>query len=125
MDEGEGPGCGVLFLGVVTLPALLLVSLLGVVCVRTGAAGAPWSLVGVVCVRTGAPLSLVGVVAILPDGGVVLCLMGDLLLLALELCFDGDNFGEDLGRFLSILKSSSSSSSSKYLTPPLVPKLVV
>ena len=111
VEEGEGPGCGVLFLGVVPLPALLVVSLLGVVCVRTGA------------VR--ALLSLVGVVTALPDGGVVLCPMGDLLLLALETCLDGETFGEGLDFFFSTLKSSSSTSSSKYLTPPLVPQVVV
>ena len=89
------------------------------------APGAGWGVLflGVVVVGLLIELfPLVGVVCLFPGGGVVLCPAGDFLLLVLDSCLVGDTLGEVFGFFLSTLKSSSSS---KYLTPPLVPLLVV
>ena len=92
LDEGEWPGCGVLFLGVVFLSPLVVVSLMGVIRACLGVLPTPLPFVGVVCV--------------LPGGGVAPSSTGDLLVLVLDTFLTGDTFGEDLGFFFSTLKSS-------------------
>ena len=70
---------------------------------------------------------LVGVVCLFPGGGVVLvpCTTGDFFVLDFDPCLAGDTLGEVFDFFLSTMRSIASSSSPKYLTPPLVPLLVV
>ena len=69
---------------------------------------------------------LVGVVCLFPEGGVVPCTTGDFLVVDLDSCLAGDTLGEIFDFFFSTLFSCfGSSSSPKYLTPPLVPLLVV
>ena len=93
---GGGAGCGVLFLGVV------LVRLLAEL------------------------FPLVGVVFLFPGGGVAPCTTGDLLVLNFDPCWTGDTLGGGFDFFLSTVHTVvSSSSSPKYLTPPLIPVLVV
>ena len=67
---------------------------------------------------------LVGVVCLFPGGGVVPCTTGDLLVLDFDPCLAGDTIGGDFDFIFSAV-CSAASSSPKYLTPPLVPLLVV
>ena len=93
--EGEGPGCGVLFLGLVVHMPLLLVLFVGVVCcVFPGLLPVPLALVGVVFVLLGE-----GVVLVPPTGDLVV----DLLLLV------RDTLDEGFVSFFSTLNSLVSS----------------
>ena len=92
--------------------------------------GAGWGVLflGVVLVGLWAellPLVLVGVVCLFPGGGVVPCLTGDFLVLDFDPCLVGDALGGVFAFFFSTVGSVDSSSSPKYLTPPLVPLLVL
>ena len=94
---GGGVGWGVLFLGVVVVG--LLAEL--------------FPLVGVVCLFPGRGVALVP------------CPTGDFFVLDFDPCLAGDTLGEVFDFVFSTVRSVDSSSSPKYLTPPLVPLLVV
>lgn len=119
-----------LFLNLKKLCALLSEGVVPEAAAAATGGGAGWGVLflGVVLVGLWAellPLVLVGVVCLFPGGGVVPCLNGDFFVLDFDPCLVGDALGGVFAFFFSTVGSAGSSSSPKYLTPPLVPLLVV